>query len=450
MLDEEDVMDQQDEKYLNWLMKHPLAALAWSHEIIAGRGRADADASEVEIALSCLVSTPVDPGSWSKDEWGALHRGRMDILSNKLLAPKFIEALCDCFEQEAPWQKTEYHQVGVGAWLQFFEKAADYGVGEETLEAVAQRAIRSPAMRAFLDSLPDESVAELFRLNARSIEMQASAWRLELAGRLSAAAAFDLLKKTCFVSAGLKLSNPLNGIDAESVRVMARTALADPVMAYGLVRSALFSLSAERPDGADSLAILLGEFAENPGLAMEKPGGSVEKVFRGSHGPLSLAMQMVCRNRPEAALAAARWAVALGGKGRAPQESRSDGIATAKFNMSISPFGGSSSIPVASLGEAALLLCNKELMLNFSGIGFPLPKKERAQELAARATSLAGSLPGRVREEQLAKGRDVKAHGAKMIALWEEVEIVKMLGRVKSQSPNVEAASPAKSRVLRM
>lgn len=444
-------MDQQDKKQLDWLMKHPLAALAWSHEIIAGRGRADADASEVEIALSCLVSTPVDPGSWSKDEWGALHRGRMDILSNKLLAPKFIEELCDCFEQEAPWQKTEYHQVGVGAWLQFFEKAADYGVEKDTLEAVAERAISSPAMRVFLDSLPDESMAELFRLNTRSIEMQASAWRLELAGRLSAAAAFDLLKKTCFVSAGLKLSNPLNGIDAESVRVMARTALADPVMAYGLVRSALFSISAERPDGTDSLAILIGELAENPGLAMEKPGGSVEKVFRGSHGPLSLAMQMVCRNRPEVALAAARWAVALGGKGRAPQESRSDGIATARFNMAVSPFRGySSSIPVSSLGEAALLLCDKKLMLDFSDLGFPLPKKERAQDLATRLASLVGSLPGRFRDEQLAKGRDFRNYGAEMIALWEEVQLVKMLNRAKPQSSGDAPAPPPKSRVLRM
>lgn len=444
-------MDDQNKKHAEWLMRHPLAALSWSHEIIAGRGRADLDASEMEIALSCLVSTPSGPEEWSKDEWGALHRGRMDILSNKLLAPKFRDALCDCFEREASWRKTEFHLVGVGAWLHFFENEADYGVDGETLEAVAQRAIGSPAMKMFLNSLPDERLAELFRLNARSIGMRASAWRLELAGRLSAVASCNLLKKTCFSTGGMKLSNPLNGIDSDSVRLMARSALADPTMAYDLVRCALFSDSAERADGADSLAVLLGEFASNPGMPMENPAGAVEKVFRGSHGPLSLAMQMICKNRPEAALAAARWAVALGGKGRAPQEARSDGIKTTKFKMAVSPFQSHylSSIPVVSLGEAALVLCDKETMLKFSALGFPQPKKERAQELASKVSSIVVALPSKVREELLARGKNVKNQGAEMMALWEEAQLMRMLSRAKPQSQEGQA-SPAKKSALRM
>lgn len=446
-------MNQNDQQKVNWLMENPLAAMAWSEEIISEDAGGEFMESQREIALACLIATPSNASAWGQREWGALNRGRMRILSDAKLAPQYRELICDCFEREGCWQQKEYWSVGAGSWSDFFEKAGSHGVDADTRSVLAKRASASPMMSSWLGSKADDELKELFRINSRSLGESVSGWRQEIAARLSTDSCFELLESACFsgpTSRG-SLINPLNGLDPQTARMLAAKAMSSPRRAYQLARALLFSSHVNAPDGVDALAVVLNEFEANPAIQMVAPEGrSVEKVFKSSHGPLSLAMQLMCKNRPEAAVAAAKWAVALGGKGRSPQNFRSDGITTVNFSMRVLPFRSrTGGMAVGTLAEAALALLSKDAMLAFADMGFPLPKKDIALSLASAAGRIGAVMSLKEKQELREIGADPVQYEARMLALWEEVAIIRMMERKKSPA-DPDGTPQAKRGALRM
>ena len=104
---------------------------------------------------------------------------------------------------------------------------------------------------------------------------------------------------------------------------------------------------------------------------------------------------------------------------------------------------------VGTLAEAALALLSKDAMLAFADMGFPLPKKDIALSLASAAGRIGAVMSLKEKQELREIGADPVQYEARMLALWEEVAIIRMMERKKSPA-DPDGTPQAKRGALRM
>lgn len=426
----ENPLSEADQVFVVRLMANPKAALSWAQEAV--QSGSDSDRS---CAFVCALASDA---SWDASERLSALSARLAALAKSHRPKTALRELLKIWGRENEELGGGTRSVGYDGMVETMACACHHGVEPDLAEELAESAAKDPSVRAWLDSTPPERVLSMFEGAVSFPAGAPSVWQEALARRLAPAIA---VKKLADLWTSNSMSLKMPGLSPRGARALARSALSCPSATYILLKTYLMTearISWGLPsDGPDPLVGIFEELAENPRPAMLNPeevGIPLSKLYGSSKGAISLAMELMCKRRVRAGVAAARWASALGGAGRNPVAERTDGMATRRFVMAVNVFSavidwGSRSVAVRSIGEPALLLRDAEACEALRKMGWGAPNKARARELAeelgvaARASAKPGAKP---RGFGVGAGQAEDA-ASSLMSFWESTHLARSL-----------------------
>lgn len=428
----------EDRDFANRLMANPAAGLAWAESAMH-----EGSKTERAIAARCALTSDA---SWSTEMWSKLHRARMVALSRTCgIGEIFEEALPALWLSEHADPDARGGKHGIESWIEALNDSSNFGVPQTRSQAMALKAVSHPEVKKWLAALSESQRVKMFDDAVSARSKAPLAWQLETARAVSPVAGCSKLERSFFTESFTQSS--MAGVRREAVEVLAANVFSDPSLAHRLMQQIFFgkfkhvSLRENQPFAGVFDALVLNPA---PKLEMEK-GEPVSKIYAAVKPAISVAMEFMCHGETKVGLAAARWAKALGGGGREPVDTRTEGRFQRSFEMSVPIVqSGSSStfkrsrIGVKSLCEAAFLMCDAEVCVALREMGWGWPSKARASELAAMIDALAKQSAGSGSATplfRLGQDQSVEASGCAFFAFYESLSMERMLDKRKQKLP---------------
>lgn len=433
----------EDARFANRLMSQPAPGLAWAARALSGE-----DESSHRVAVwCCLHAGPF----WTEEAQGEARRARIAGLAHKRWGPLFVRELARIWLSEPG-------SGGPREWMAALNDLKSSGVDEGIGSVLARLAVAEPRVRAELDAEGEGGVKALFEVAVSELGCAPEEWQAELASRLGAAECRYML--ACTFIGPLAQRSELMMMHSPSRAVcaaMAARVLGDPKQAFfllhGMFMRGVFARSAA---GYVALAGVFDALTADPSPRLIKPeserGGG--KIMGGFRGPLAMAMELMCRGRFGAGLAAARWAAKLGAGGSEPANELTDGLSSRRISMGVRAFklnGWENGAPrgearARAMSEPGMLFGRVDVCSELRSMGWGWPGKARAAALreelgALREEAAHQNAPGLL---PIGSGLDVDAG---VMAVWESMQIERMLS--KPSKTKVQAPVPG-GRGLRM
>ena len=420
----------QGELFGSSLMSNPLAAWEWSSEIF-GQKIQKSSGWESFAAIYCISQFDSE---WSKRHWDRLLAVRIKCLASSV-EPDFKTILVERWEAEHKELGHVSLKTGMAAWIEAMNMCSVYGVKPETAKELAQEASDSPAMKVHLDEIDalqiDGLIHDACRLQARAPDD----WQNEQAKRMSPDLAFERLYATFWPnpSGGFGMPKKSEGMSSSCAKILAERVFESKELSAKLVGCLLSEkLDKEPCSRFDALEGVFAALLSNP--APWKGVENTRKHLIGSKSHLSLAMELLCSERKESAMAAFEWAAILGAGGRIPEAERTNGEKRLKFSKSVRVCGeegawGRGKVSVQSPQDVAMLWRDKGMSKKLSELGWGVPNKYRAGDLAKKLLASLSELSSEKSPPHPLwdGGGSIEQAAEGLLAFWESMHLERAL-----------------------
>jgi hypothetical protein len=259
-------------------------------------------------------------------------------------------------------------------------------------------------------------------------------WQVELGQRLSPEQSGSKIVGS-FVGSSSSRRSKMDSAARETCALLASQALGAPAEARKIMHGLLLhGVDTDFWQPSRGLPGLFDALAANPRPNIgATPDGRSKKIFESFKGPLSLAMELMCRRQFEAGLSAARWVAQLGGAGQEASGHITDGIDNRSITMKMSVFEtkgfSRGEISTRFLSEPAMLFKRADVCEELLGLGWGWPGKERVAALAKELSILAEQANKNNSKCYIDANMAPSDAAAGLVAFWESIQIKKMLGK---------------------
>lgn len=391
-----------DASFLDVMLKDPQEAVRWAGSV----------AKNPELSawgLAICQSVELAPGA--PQGWGALDGARLSYLAVGRIEP----ALGWLAEGER----------GYRAALDAASRASDHGIDADRAKWLFETMSSDAGFESWISGLDSQSAVGSLDMILGGGRL-AAGFQEPLARRLSPAHAWDYLKGG--------MGHPHGGrMSGQSALIAARAAFSDPKAVQEALRLAFYK-------GFDKLSDAAGAALVQALSEAEIPRTKENFAAFRALGPLSRAWDELSDERFVSGVAWARWAAKLGGAGRwLPEKSYTAGggmkwrartVLVARLEGSY--HHGGLYLGNGNLASAALALQSGWALRELMKLGWALPSKSKAKEMAGQLREFARSSAQKSKRPHLrwiGDERDQSARpeieqaGDAMLALWEKTAL---------------------------